>query len=190
VVSHEGYDYSTVQIGEQCWFAENCRYLPEVSPSNEESETEPYYYVYDYEGTDVEAAKSTEYYETYGVLYNWPAVMTDGICPTGWHVPSDGEFYELTDFLGGESVAGYAMKSSSGWNSGGNGSNSSGWNGLPGGRRFSGGFFSVGNNGGFWSASESGSINSWGRTLYHYYGAYDRHGSPRLYGFSARCVRD
>jgi hypothetical protein len=94
-IMHEGFDYETVQIGDQCWFSENCRYLPEVSPSNEGSETEPYYYVYDYQGTDVAAAKATSNYETYGVLYNWPAVMTEGICPSGWHIPSDGEFTEL-----------------------------------------------------------------------------------------------
>ena len=59
LVSHVGYDYSTVLIGDQCWFSENCRYLPEVSPSSEGSETEPYYYVYDYEGTDASTAMST-----------------------------------------------------------------------------------------------------------------------------------
>ncbi|MDA0732641.1 MAG: hypothetical protein O2837_07255, partial [Bacteroidetes bacterium] len=77
LVSHDGYDYSTVLIGDQCWFAENCRYLPEVSPSNEGNTTDPYYYVYGYEGTDVAAAMSTSNYATYGVLYNWPAVMTE-----------------------------------------------------------------------------------------------------------------
>jgi len=99
-IGHEGYDYSTVLIGEQCWFSENCRYLPEVSPYSLGSDTAPYYYVYGYEGTDVDAAKSTDNYETSGVLYNWPAMMTVGICPSGWHIPSDGEFTELTDFLG------------------------------------------------------------------------------------------
>jgi hypothetical protein len=69
-IAHKGYAYSTVQIGDHCWFSENYRYLPEVSPSSEGSETSPYYYVYDYQGTDVTAAKSTENYETYGVLYN------------------------------------------------------------------------------------------------------------------------
>ncbi len=76
--------------------------LPEVSPSSEGSETDPYYYVYGYEGTDVASAMSTSNYATYGVLYNWPAVMTEGICPSGWHIPSDEEFTQLTDFLGGE----------------------------------------------------------------------------------------
>ena len=62
--SHEGYNYSTVLIGGQCWFAENCRYLPEVSPSSPGNTTDPYYYVYDYEGTDVTAAQATANYDT------------------------------------------------------------------------------------------------------------------------------
>jgi uncharacterized protein (TIGR02145 family) len=189
LVSHEGYDYSTVQIGDQCWFSENCRYLPEVSDPSIDSTTEPHYYVYGYTGTDVTAAQATANYATYGVLYNWPAVMTEGICPSGWHIPSDGEFTELTDFLGGESVAGGKMKSSSGWNDGGNGSNSSGFTGLPGGYRYSGGFNSGGYHGVWWSASESGSY-SWTRLLYYFNDNVYRSNYLRYYGISARCVRD
>jgi len=184
-ITHDGYDYSTVLIGEQCWFAENCRYLPEVSPSSEGSETEPYYYVYGYEGTDASAAMSTYNYATYGVLYNWPAVMTEGICPTGWHIPSDGEFTELTDFLGGESIAGLQMKDDVLWD----GINSSGFSCLPGGVRYSGGFDFNGFNGYWWSASESGSV-SWTRTLGSSHGSVYRGSDVRYFGFSARCVRD
>ena len=188
-IGHEGYNYSTVLIGEQCWFSENCRYLPEVSPSGEGSETEPYYYVYGYEGTTVSEAKSTANFEIYGVLYNWPAVMTEGICPSGWHISSDEEFSELTDFLGGESVAGYAMKSTSGWYNGGNGSNSSGWTGLPGGYRYSGGFISNGIHGYWWSASEIS--ESWRRVLYYFNDDLSRSYDYSHYnGYSARCVRD
>ena len=192
LVSHEGYDYSTVQIGDQCWFSENCRYLPEVSPSSEGSETDPYYYVYDYEGTNVGAAVSTSNYDTYGVLYNWPAVMTEGICPSGWHIPSDGEFTQLTDFLGGESVAGGKMKEAGydHWNSPNTGAtNSSGWTGLPGGYRYSGGFDYYGDDGLWWCASEPGS-SSWLRTLYYNYDLVYRGNYNRGNGFSARCVRD
>ncbi len=174
-ISHEGYDYSTVLIGDQCWFSENCRYLPVVSPSSAGSETSPYYYVYGYEGSTVSAAQATSNYETYGVLYNWPAVMTEGICPSGWHIPSDGEWQTMEISLGmseadaasegwrGSPVGDY-MKSTSGWNGGGNGSNSSGFTGLPGGYRYSGGFDYDGNYGYWWSASESGSY-SWLRVL-------------------------
>jgi uncharacterized protein (TIGR02145 family) len=186
LVSHDGYDYTTVQIGEQCWFAENCRYLPVVSPSSEDSETEPYYYVYGYEGSTVAEAQATDKYETYGVLYNWPAVMTEGICPSGWHIPSDGEFTQLSDFLGGESVAGGKMKDNIQWN----GTNSSGWTGLPGGYRDSGGFDYNGYYGVWWSASESGSY-SWVRVLDYYVDdVYRKYYYFRYDGFSARCVRD
>jgi uncharacterized protein (TIGR02145 family) len=192
LVSHDGYNYSTVLIGEQCWFAENCRYLPSVSPSSESSETDPYYYVYGYEGTTVSEAKATENYAKYGVLYNWPAVMTEGICPSGWHIPSDGEFTQLTDFLGGEGVVGGKMKEAGydHWNSPNTGAtNSSGWTGLPGGFRFSGGFYFNGGKGNWWSASESGSY-SWLRILSVDNGSVGRYNFIRSYGFSARCVRD
>ena len=196
-ISHDGYDYSTVQIGEQCWFSENCRYLPDVSPSSEGSETSPYYYVYGYEGTDVEAAMSTENYETYGVLYNWPAVMTEGICPTSWHIPSDEEFNELTDFLGGEEVAGYQMKSTYGWNDDGNGSNSSGFKAYPGGFRTAyeglpndGHFGNKLFNAYFWTLSSFDSSNAWRFALDICCDESAIHYNLIYYGLSARCVKD
>ena len=202
LVSHDGYDYSTVQIGDQCWFAENCRYLPEVSPSSEGSVTEPYYYVYDYQGTDVEAAQATTNYATYGVLYNWPAVMTEGICPSGWHIPTDLEWQTMEIALGMSASEasstewrgtdeGHKMKSTSGWNNGGNGTNLSGFTGLSGGYTGSNNFFNNGLYGFWWSAAESGS-SSWNRRLDGssakvFRANYDLN---RQYGFSARCVRD
>ena len=112
--------------------------------------------------------------------------MTEGICPSGWHVPSDGEFTQLTDFLGGESVAGGKMKDDVQWN----GSNSSGWTGLPGGYRdYSGGFSFSGYYGYWWSASESGSY-SWRRVLIVNLDGVYRDNDTWNYGFSARCVRD
>ena len=200
LVSHEGYNYSTVQIGEQCWFAENCRYLPEVSPSSEGSETVPFYYVYDYQGTDVVEAQATANYETYGVLYNWPAVMTEGICPSGWHIPTDGEWQTMEISLGMNYVeaasegwrgspVGDSMKSTSGWNGGGNGSNSSGFNGLPGGSIINGGFNYYGNYGDWWSASESDSY-SWLRTMNFGEISVRRGYDNRANGFSARCIKD
>jgi len=201
-VTYQGYEYSTVQIGDQCWFAENCRYLPEVSPSNLGSATVPYYYVYDYEGTDVTAAQATSNYATYGVLYNEPAMMTEEICPSGWHIPSDEEWQTMEISLGmSESEAaqigwrgfpvGNYMKSTSGWNSNtwgdnGNGSNASGFNGLPGGHR--GNNFQLGGIGGQWWCSGS---FGWRRILYSDYGDVHRDdGGGGAYGFSARCIRN
>jgi uncharacterized protein (TIGR02145 family) len=194
-IEHEGYSYSTVQIGDQCWFAENCRYLPVVSPSSYSSTTDPDYYVYGYEGIDVVAAQATTNYETYGVLYNWPAVMDEGICPSGWHVPTDGEFTELVDFLGGESVAGGKMKEAGDdhWDLPNTGAtNSSGFNGLPGGSRYAGGFITNGDKGYWWSASVTspGSSGSLRRRLDSNSGSISRGSYTRNYGFSARCIKD
>ena len=129
---------------------------------------------------------------TYGVLYNWPAVMTEGICPSGWHIPSDEEFTQLTDFLGGEGVAGGKMKEAGydHWNSPNTGAtNSSGFTGLPGGYRDSGGFFNVGYYGYWWSASESGSY-SWRRLLFFSSDNVLRLDAHHYSGGSVRCVRD
>ena len=81
---------------------------------------------------------------TYGKLYNWYAVETGKLCPTGWHVPTDAEWTILTDYLtanGHSGTEGTALKATSGWNSGGNGTDDYGWLGLPGGTRSSIGFF-------------------------------------------------
>ena len=194
LVSHDGYDYSTVLIGEQCWFSENCRYLPEVSPSNEGNTTDPYYYVYGYEGTDVASAMSTSNYATYGVLYNWPAVMTEGICPSGWHIPSDGEFTELTDFLGGQGVAGGKMKEAGydHWNPPNTGAtNSSGWTGLPGGLLILYNYFgNDGYSGSWWSSSSESGSGPWTHSLNEDDDNVYRQNPIGFNGFSARCLRD
>jgi uncharacterized protein (TIGR02145 family) len=100
-----------VKIGDQLWMAENLRYLSSVIGSGTGSETDPYSYVFDYDGTDVSAAKETENYQNYGVLYNWSAAMAgsssssanpsdvQGVCPAGWHVPSDAEWTQLVDYV-------------------------------------------------------------------------------------------
>lgn len=85
--------YNVIQIGNQCWMKENLRYLPEVFPVNNNSATVPKYYVYDYSGTSVIAAKSTVNYSTFGVLYNWEAAKF--ACPGAWHLSSHNDWVEL-----------------------------------------------------------------------------------------------
>ena len=113
--------------------------------------------------------------------------MTEGICPSGWHIPSDGEFTELTDFLGGESVAGGKMKSTYGWNNEGNGSNSSGFNGLPGGERKTSGSFHVTEKNGYWWTLQlvpmKRELSFQETNVFRGFHSYD-------YGISARCIKD
>lgn len=170
-VSYQGYDYETVLIGEQCWFAENLRSqnyengdaIPAgLSDSEWSSTTSGAVAVYgedeecDNDSPDIDACDPAQSLEEYGCLYNWYAVDdARGLCPSGWHVPTDGEWTVMTDELGGESIAGGQMKTTYGWVNGGNGTNSSGFSGLPGGNRNGGNgvFYSAGDDGSWWSSS-------------------------------------
>jgi uncharacterized protein (TIGR02145 family) len=145
----------------------------------------------------------------YGKLYNWYAVAgihdndpntpNKVLAPTGWHIPSDAEWTILTDFLGGESVAGGKMKST-GTIQAGTGlwespnaaaTNESGFTGLPAGyRSVNGIFFSIGNLGIWWSSSVYSTTSAWYRALVYDNGSAYRNINDKKSGFSVRCVRD
>jgi uncharacterized protein (TIGR02145 family) len=201
----DGNVYQTVTIGTQVWMAENLAYLPSVNMVYDGSEdvAGSYYYVYDYNGTNVTDAKATANYTTYGVLYNWTAVMDgetssttnpsgiQGVCPTGWHLPSDAEWTQLTDFVGGANNAGTKLKATSGWNSGGNATDDFGFTALPGGNRgYYGDFVSVGNLGYWWSATEFSAGNAWARDMLYSYSSVARGSGSKSYGLSVRCIKD
>ncbi|MBW6497766.1 MAG: hypothetical protein K0B09_05225 [Bacteroidales bacterium] len=199
-------DYQTVTIGNQVWMAENLRYLPSVVGPEIGSQTSPQYYVYGYDGTDVNAAKATANYTTYGVLYNWPAAMAgsasstanpsgvQGVCPTGWHLPSDAEWIQLADNLGGESVAGGKLKETgtTHWNSPNSGAtNETGFTALPDGyRRNVGTFTSIGDEGSWWTATEYDPSNPLYRFMSYDYNNLWSFNLLKQVGFSVRCVKN
>ena len=194
--------YDTVAIGNQCWFQENLAYLPVVH-SNAEFATQgsslsPGYGVYGYNGSDVATAKLESNYSTYGVLYNWYAVSTTtngntNLCPDGWHLPTDAEFTTLSDFLGGESIAGGKMKQAGTvyWNSPNTGAdNSSGFTALPAGsRKDDGDFGSLGGFAIFWSSPGNGPGDSWLRYLRSGFAKVFRNIVNQNFGYSVRCLR-
>jgi len=221
--SRDGHVYKTLNIDGQVWMVENLAYLPTASAWQTESSSLPCYYVYGYNGTSVAEAEAynhtpsgtSEYfpegapfnpYTIYGVLYNWPAAMNgasssnsnpsgvQGICPDGWHLPSDAEWTTLTTYLGGEEVAGGKMKEAGTdhWNSPNiEATNSSGFTALPGGWRSSGGYFySIGYNGLWWSSTQTSDTNAWERGLNYFDNSLRRNSGGKYFGFSVRCVRD
>lgn len=136
----------------------------------------------------------------YGKLYNWYAVHDPrGLAPNGWHIPSDAEWTTLTDYLGGESVAGGKMKST-GTIEAGTGlwhapntdaTNSSGFTGLPGASRGIDGWFDgIGTFGHWWSSSEFNTNQVWRRSLFSGNGNIYREYVLKPAGFSVRCLRD
>jgi len=139
--------------------------------------------------------------EIYCRLYNWFAVDDSrGVCPEGWHVPSDEEYTVLTDYLGGESVAGGKMKSTGTieagtglWYSPNTGaSNESGYTGLPAGYRDweNGTYNFLGYHGYFWSSTETSSSMAWYRDLAYTNSIALNTSSYKYYGFSIRCLGD
>jgi uncharacterized protein (TIGR02145 family) len=204
-LTYDGRTYDLVEIGGQCWFADNLatdQYrngdaiptgLDDVTWQNT---TEGAYSIYNNDSAnDV----------TYGKLYNWyTTVDSRGLCPTGWHVPTDCEWMYLEGALGmtveQQEVAfdwrgnteGGEMKATTNWTSPNTGAtNSSGFTAFPGGFRYDDATFNdVGFNGGWWSSTESDSNGAWSRGLAYNDSTVLRYYSYKPAGFSVRCVRD
>lgn len=127
----------------------------------------------------------------YGKLYNWYAIIDSrGLAPVGYHIPSGAEWAILLDFLGGYNIsAAKKMKSTSGWNENGNGTNESGFNGLPGGMcNDAGKFHNLGKAGYWWQGDNK--IGPSGRALIYDSGVAAKAGASSATGFSVRCLKD
>ena len=158
-LSYGGQSYKTVVIGRQTWMAENLNYNPGT-------------------GSSACYGNQASSCNTYGRLYDWATAMAlppncnydycssqiqsrhRGICPSGWHIPSNDDWDVLINYAGGSETAGRYLKATSGWNSydgvSGNGTDQYGFSALPGGFGYSdGSFYNVGYRGYWWSASET-----------------------------------
>ncbi len=196
VRDYDGNVYGVITIGTQKWMTENLKTtkyndgtdIPLVTDGTAWSIlTTPGYCWYNND--------QAAYGNTYGALYNWYPVETGNLCPDGWHVPSDAEWTQLTDYLGGESVAGGKLKETgtTHWNSPNTGAtNESSFTALPGGQRsYNGAFLDIGYNGYWWSSTEDGATYAWRRDLdYGYAGVGREPPYGKKNGFSVRCVRD
>jgi uncharacterized protein (TIGR02145 family) len=197
----EGNTYKTIKIGTQIWMAENLRttkYRNNISIPNISDNTQ----------WQNNATGAWSYYNNdatnnnpYGKLYNWYAVNnSNGICPTGWHVPTDAEWTTMINVLdpnaaGGVNVntAGGKMKSTGTqyWISPNTGAtNSSGFSGLSGGERYGVVFNGIGSFGRWWSSTENKTGNAWYRNLFYLEGDVSRSGNYKSNGCSVRCLRD
>lgn len=188
--SRDGETYSVVKIGDQCWMAENLRFNATgswINPNNPSV--------------------------AYGCLYDWSTVMNgesssssspsgvQGLCPSGWHLPSDIEWKTLEISLGLSSsdadlwgqyrgTHGKEMKSTTGWDNSESSANSSGFNVFPSAKYLSGFFVGLGERANFWSATESSVTEAWHRRLYDNISGVDRFYSDKTEGFSCRCVKE
>lgn len=211
VTDIDGNIYNTVQIGTQCWMAENLKTttynngtaIPNVTDADDwKNLTSGAYAWYD---------NDNSWEDSYSALYNWYAADDpNGLCPAGWHVPLDEEWTDLTDYAGGtfaphgnklkscrqvDSPLGGSCNTTEHprWtsNSSNYGTDDFGFTGFPGGRRdYLGLFDKIGDSGIWWSSTEDAATNAWNRSLNFFNGGVGKSSIDKRYGFSIRCIRD
>jgi len=188
----DGKKYKTVIIGAQTWMAENLNY--DAGGSKCFGEGGKVITEFDDKGNPT-ATKTLSDKEVlnncakYGRLYDWTTAKE--ACPSGWHLPSTAEWEKLIDFIGGEKIAGKKLKSNSGWNENGNGTDEFEFSALPGGRGSSDGSFDdVGNHGRWWSSTEVNALYAYRRTMYNGHSKVYRDYYDKSKLFSVRCLQD
>ena len=236
VTDHEGNMYATVQIGNQCWMRDNLRtttspstgtyLIPATGTSYTCTGKQAFWYNND---------SATYVPQNYGLLYNWNAAVDTfntvygetsvntsysnavsvtfsghrrGICPAGWHLPSDAEWTQLTNYVSSQSeytcdsnsnYIAKALASTEGWNtytgncavgndSGAN--NSTGFSAVPAGSCGGSSFDGAGYYAYFWSSTQYDSYNAYYRALGYYSADVYRNYNAKGAGFSVRCLRD
>ena len=208
-VTYEGQVYNTIQIFSQCWLKENLNVGTMIQGTEEMTDNgikEKYCYDNDPANCD-----------TYGGLYQWNEMMqyttqqgTQGICPPGWHIPTDTEWKVLEGTVDSQYGvgdpewnscsryrgfnAGLNLKSTNGWYSSGNGTDLYSFSGLPAGIRWIYGFFHyITTNSYLWSSKKNTTQEAWYRRLCYIssgvYRDYDDN-LTKASGFSVRCLRD
>ena len=226
VEDHQHNVYHTVQIGTQCWTRENmrCTTSPKgnLTMGSEDSYDQPYYY----NNTSTSANYNIPL-EDRGMYYNWAGAMdtvfasTDnrnvsfegrrGICPEGWHVPSDAEWTTLTEYVSNNhacngnseyNAKALAIDNENYWNRGDVSesfpcepeydpatNNATGFSAVPSGV-WNDGFLNAGNNALFWSSSSDSGYYAYARVLSYYFESVPQNHYTKNIGFSVRCIKD
>jgi len=206
--SRDGEYYAMTTIGNQTWMAENLNYSGHASLGNKTYETG---WCYGVSAADTSNHSDSSTCDAYGRLYTWDMAMNtalsselnpsdvQGLCPDGWHIPSDAEWTELTNYIieaeasvtSLEELAPY-LKASYSWNTG-SAEDSYGFTALAGGNRtVDGNFSNLGNYTGWWTATEEtqNSNNAWYRYLVGSSDAVGTYNTDKNYGYSIRCVQN
>ena len=207
----DGKVYRTVKIGEQTWMAENLNFDPGQGGSGEDEyewswcynneekncDVAGRYYTWAAAIDSVKLANDADnpqdcgYGKECGVASTRSATLVQGVCPTGWHLPSRAEWNSLFTAVGDESTAGKVLKSQTGWYNRGNGTDAFGFSALPaGGRNGDEDYYNEGDYAYFWSSTELNS--SYAYRMYLDYGSVSATLSFKNKddGFSVRCVKD
>lgn len=190
VTDIDGNVYHTVIIGTQTWMVENLKTTRYRNGAVIPNVTDNASWAALTTGACCDYNNTPSNSVTYGKLYNWYAVNDSrNIAPAGWHVPTDAEWTTLTNYLGGESVAGGKLKETgtAHWTAPNTGAtNETGFTALPGGRR---GYY-MGSNGNWWTSTEENSASAWIESVGYNYTDVSRYRLSKQGGLSVRCIKD
>jgi len=172
--------YTGVVIGDQCWMGENLNYGTKLNPANEQTDNQQ---IEKYCYNNLESNC-----DTYGGLYQWDELMnyltiegTQGICPAGWHIPTEAEWNQLVSYLGGNLAAGKELKTGG----------SSNFDALMAGTRLeTGGFSSLGNYAYFWSSTERDTTHAFQTHIATNFDAIFFTFDSKKLAKSVRCIKD
>ncbi len=200
VTDVEGNVYNTVFIGGQCWMKENlkttryCDNTPIEYPGNDNNQ-----WASNITGAYAWYNNNVEWKDIYGALYNWLAVSnTKGLCPEGWAVPSNIEFNNLIEYLGGNNIAGGKMKSTRSepdphprWKSPNTGAtNESNWTAYPGNIRHNdGSYIHMDHFGYWWTSTEYLIFEAYGKLITYSSSNFLSYVFSKNSGFSVRCIK-
>lgn len=206
VVDYEGQVYNTIEIRSQCWLKENLNVggmIPGTIEQSNNGTIEKHCYNNDADKCNI-----------YGGLYSWNEMMqyttqqgARGICPPGWHLPTDDEWCLLQGVVDSEYGIGYPgwyqesswgydvgtnLKSTSGWVGYGNGTDEFGFSALPGGSAYAPNnyFNGAGMDAWFWTSTEDDANNAWEHNINHWQPVIYRQSTTKLVCLSVRCLRD
>ncbi|MBU1009982.1 MAG: fibrobacter succinogenes major paralogous domain-containing protein [Bacteroidetes bacterium] len=209
----DGNSYKTVRIGRQLWMAENLKTtrFNNGKPIPQVTENKAWYELktpaYCWYNNDESANKNP-----YGAIYNWYAVNTGNLCPTGWHVSSDNDWKELEEYLvanghnsnkGKAEMIGKSLAANYGWTPSAMPSdvgsdqlpefrNKSGFTALPGGFRTTNGGFSTPSGIGayWWTSTEKNDSQAWFKHVMSFRATLEEAAQSKYFGCSVRCVKD
>jgi uncharacterized protein (TIGR02145 family) len=196
--------YGTALIGDYWWMTENLKstrfndgsYIPYVKDQSIWLRLDSPAYCY-YQNNE-------KYADTLGFLYNWYAVNTGKLCPTGWSVPTDNDWKQIegtadTKYSTNDSIwyklglrgfdAGQRLKSVKGWSKGVTGTDNLSFTALPGGERLSH-FYAGGSSGFWWTSTEASASSAYYRSLIYSFELVARDTHPKRMGFSVRCIKN
>lgn len=201
-----GEEYETIQIGSQCWFKRNLNIGSMINSSvtqSNNSTIEKYCYI-----------NNSSNCATYGGLYQWNEAMqystsdgAQGLCPSGWHLPKDSDWTNLTNYLSANSqhwcsatsvYLAKSLSSVSGWNASGSScmpgnlpanNNSTGFSAIPGGYFYGSGWGNLGVENYLWT-STTDSANAWWRSIGNSNQRVSRSSVAKNYALTIRCLKD